>query len=324
MFLSVFWLVAGLVLILLGADWLTGGASAVARRLGINDLVIGLTIVAFGTSTPELVISVISAIHGNAPLAIGNNVGSNIFNILVIIGAVALISPIKVQKSVLNNEIPIVVLSSVVMLTMGCAPMLDGTPERVLTRVDGILLLIFFLLFMRYTFATARRTTDTDPAATTAENRQNYGWGKACLLIAGGFAALIFGGDRFVDGAASLARAIGISNAVIGLTIVAAGTSLPELATSIVAARKGENGMAIGNVIGSCVFNIFFILGTSATISPLPFGGITTVDLLVMLGASLLFWITGWFFRERTITRSEGALMLLCYIVYTAWLIINI
>lgn len=326
MMLSIFWLIAGLVLILLGADWLTDGASSVARRLGVSDLVIGLTVVAFGTSAPELVISVVSAIDGNASLAIGNNVGSNIFNILVIIGAVALLHPVRIRKNVMTTEIPIVVLSSLILLVMGCGPLLDGDPSRVLTRVDGILLLIFFLLFMRYTFATAHRSPDpaADPSAISSAARGRIGWLKASALIVAGLAALVFGGDRFVDGASSLARAIGVGDAVIGLTIVAAGTSLPELATSIVAARKGETGMAIGNVIGSCVFNIFLILGVSATIRPLPFGGISTADLLVLLGASLLFWIAGWFFRRRTITRPEGALMLLCYMAYTAWLIANV
>lgn len=325
MLLSVFWLIAGLTLILFGANWLTDGSSAVAKRFGVSDLVIGLTVVAFGTSTPELVISIVSALQGNAPLAIGNNVGSNIFNILVIIGAVAVMKPVKIGKSVMNNEIPIVVLSSFVLLVMGCAPLLDSAPDRILTRVNGIMLLVFFALFMRYTFATARRTPapSSDPTAANAASKGRLGMLKACGLIVAGLAALIFGGDKFVDGASDLARAMGVSDAVIGLTIVAAGTSLPELATSVVAARKGETGMALGNVIGSCIFNVFLILGASATIRPLPFGDITMTDLLVLLGASLLFWITGWFFKRRTITRSEGALMLACYIAYTAWLIIN-
>ena len=328
MILNILFLIGGLALILFGANWLTDGASAVARRLGVSDLIIGLTIVALGTSAPELAISIISAVDGNAPLAIGNVVGSNIFNILVIIGIVAMLKPIVITRSVMTTEIPLVTVSALVLLTMGCSTILDGTPERLVTRVDGILLLIMFGLFLRYMFATARSSQPTaaeaDPAALQAAEKSRGGTLKATAGIVGGLAALVFGGDKFVDGASGLASAMGVSDAVIGLTIVAAGTSLPELATSIVAARKGENGMAIGNVIGSCIFNILLILGTAATITPLPFGGISTIDLLVMTGASVMFWVFGWFFRERTITRVEGALMVLSYVGYTAWLIASL
>lgn len=328
MILNILFLIGGLALILFGANWLTDGASAVARRLGVSDLIIGLTIVALGTSAPELAISIISAVDGNAPLAIGNVVGSNIFNILVIIGIVAMLKPIVITRSVMTTEIPLVTVSALVLLTMGCGTILDGAPERLVTRVDGILLLIMFGLFLRYMFATARTPQPTaaeaDPAALQAAEKSRGGTLKATAGIVGGLAALVFGGDKFVDGASGLASAMGVSDAVIGLTIVAAGTSLPELATSIVAARKGENGMAIGNVIGSCIFNILLILGTAATITPLPFGGISTIDLLVMTGASVMFWVFGWFFRERTITRVEGALMVLSYVGYTAWLIASL
>lgn len=328
MILNILFLIGGLALILFGANWLTDGASAVARRLGVSDLIIGLTIVALGTSAPELAISIISAVDGNAPLAIGNVVGSNIFNILVIIGIVAMLKPIVITRSVMTTEIPLVTVSALVLLTMGCGTILDGAPERLVTRVDGILLLIMFGLFLRYMFATARSSQPTaaeaDPAALQAAEKSRGGTLKATAGIVGGLAALVFGGDKFVDGASGLASAMGVSDAVIGLTIVAAGTSLPELATSIVAARKGENGMAIGNVIGSCIFNILLILGTAATITPLPFGGISTIDLLVMTGASVMFWVFGWFFRERTITRVEGALMVLSYVGYTAWLIASL
>lgn len=328
MILNILFLIGGLALILFGANWLTDGASAVARRLGVSDLIIGLTIVALGTSAPELAISIISAVDGNAPLAIGNVVGSNIFNILVIIGIVAMLKPIVITRSVMTTEIPLVTVSALVLLTMGCSTILDGAPERLVTRVDGILLLIMFGLFLRYMFATARSSQPTaaeaDPAALQAAEKSRGSTLKATAGIVGGLAALVFGGDKFVDGASGLASAMGVSDAVIGLTIVAAGTSLPELATSIVAARKGENGMAIGNVIGSCIFNILLILGTAATITPLPFGGISTIDLLVMTGASVMFWVFGWFFRERTITRVEGALMVLSYVGYTAWLIASL
>lgn len=326
MLLDILILIGSLALILLGANWLTDGASAIARRLGVSDLIIGLTVVALGTSTPELVISIVSAVDGNAPLAIGNVVGSNLFNILVIIGVVALMRPVRITRSIMTTEIPLVAVSSAVLLVMGLAPELDGTAQRTLTRVDGLILLIMFALFMRYTFATARRTPDpsADPSAESGSAHRASGTLKAVGLIVAGLAGLVFGGDRFVDSASALARAIGISDAVIGLTIVAAGTSLPELAASVVAARKGETGMALGNVIGSCIFNVFLILGAAATITPLPFGGITLTDLIVLMGASMLFWVFGWFFRERTITRWEGGAMLACYVAYTAWLIASL
>ncbi len=325
MWLDIFWLVLGLVLILYGANLLTDGASAVAKRLGVSDLIIGLTVVAMGTSTPELVISIMAAVDGNASLAVGNVVGSNIFNILMILGITALIMPIKIKKSVMSNEIPMVVLSSLIMVVMGYSAMLDNTSESIITRTEGIFLLVFFLLFMRYMFASARRNKPTetkDPQAADGERLRQMSAFKAIIFIIAGLAGLIWGGDKFVDGATGIARLMGVSDAVIGLTIVAIGTSLPELATSVVAAIKKENGLAIGNVIGSNIFNVLLILGTAATISPLPFGGVTHLDLWVLMGASVLFWICGWFFDRHVINRAEGLLMLICYGAYMTYLVI--
>lgn len=325
MLLDTLLLVAGLALILFGANWLTDGGSGVARRFGISELVIGLTIVAFGTSAPELVISVVSALKGSAGLAIGNVVGSNTFNILMIIGVVALVRPIKVERGIMTNEIPLVMLSALALLACGNAHLLDGDPTDAVTRVDGILLLLFFAIFMRYTFSIAKETpapataTPQEPAPATAAVQPGI-WKSAGMIIAG-LAALVGGGDLFVDSASALASRLGVSDAIIGLTIVAAGTSLPELATSVVAAVKGRPGLAVGNVIGSCLFNIFFVLGVSAVIRPLPFGSIGNLDLLVMTGATLLFWLFGWIIGHRTITRSEGAILVLLYIAYTAVLI---
>lgn len=326
MILDIVWLVVGLVLILAGANFLTDGASSVAKRLGVSDLIIGLTVVAFGTSAPELSISIVAAINHNAELAVGNVVGSNIFNILVIIGITAMVRPIKIQKSVMTTELPMVLLSSIIMLIMGCGVILDGAAANVVTRVDGLFLLIFFLLFMRYTFASARNSDPAkrDPQSADGKKLSGMSVVRAILYIIGGLAALIWGGDRFVDGATGIARVMGVSEAVIGLTIVAVGTSLPELATSVVAAVKNEPGIAIGNVIGSNIFNVLLVLGASATIAPLPFGNISNVDLLTLVGASVLFLVFGQFFKERTITRVEGGVMFACYIAYTAYLIINI
>ncbi len=313
MLIDILFLIMGLALILGGASQLTDGAASVARRLGISELTVGLTVVAFGTSAPELVISLLAALDGNAAMAIGNVVGSNIFNILMILGVTALVRPIVVERSVMSMEIPMVVLSSVVMLMLGNEVMLDGAPANVVSRTDGIMLLVFFLLFMRYTLATAKNST-TSPEAEPIKEMPAW---RSALAIIGGLAALIFGGDLFVDGATGLARTIGMSDAVIGLTIVAAGTSLPELATSVAAALKGRPGIAIGNVIGSNIFNILMVLGVSATITPLPFGGIGNFDLLTLLGASLMFLLFARIIGTRTITRTEGLFMVLCYVAYT-------
>ncbi len=313
--IAIFWLVLGAVLIIWGADRLTDGASSLAKRMGMSDLIVGLTVVAFGTSAPELVISLISAIQGSSELAIGNVVGSNIFNVLVIIGATALISPIKVVKGLMLNEIPLVVLSSIVLLAIGLQPEVN--------RTDGIILLCFFAIFMRYVLAQASDSKGKPAAAVDEPSIPEMPLWKACMWVIVGLGCLVYGGDRFVAGASGIARVLGVGEAIIGLTIVAAGTSLPELAASIVAARKGHPDMAIGNVIGSNIFNIFLVLGTAATITPLPFGGITMFDLWILTGSSALFWLFGRFIGDKTITRLEGALLLLLYIVYTVALILK-
>lgn len=322
--MDIFWLLAGLILIIYGASALTDGASAIAKKWGVSDLVIGLTVVAFGTSAPELAISMISAIQGNAPMAIGNVVGSNIFNVFVIIGVVAIVKPIKVEKSIMVNEIPLVILSSVALLAVGCGDLLGVKGLRILQRPHGILLLLFFIIFMRYTFSQARHSVSGDPLEEKGELKREMPMWKATVWVAGGLAALVFGGDRFVSGASGIASSLGMSDALIGLTIVAAGTSLPELATSVTAAIKGKSGIAIGNVIGSNIFNIFFVLGVTGTVSPLPFGGISVFDLLVMTIAAILFWLLTWKFAERTIMRWEGALLVACYTAYITAQIVSL
>lgn len=322
MLLNIFFLLLGLGLILVGANALTDGASAMARRWGVSDLVIGLTVVAFGTSAPELAISIISAVNGSPAMAIGNVVGSNIFNVLVIIGVTAIFAPIKIQRSIMTNEIPLVILSALVLLTMGNGPLLDGAPRPMITRADGIILLFFFIIFMRYTFSQAKSDTALASEPENAPVKAMPLW-KALIWVIGGLAGLVYGGDRFVAGASGIASAFGVSDAIIGLTIVAAGTSLPELATSVTAALKGKSGMAVGNVIGSNIFNIFLVLGATATIRPLDFGGIGNLDLLVLTGACVLFWLFGWFFKQRTITRIEGIALTLCYLAYILVLILQ-
>lgn len=316
--LNILLLIGGLALILIGANGLTDGAAAVAKRFHISDLVIGLTIVAFGTSAPELVISVISALHGSAELAIGNVVGSNIFNVLVIVGCTALVLPIQIGEGTLSKEIPFVILASLVLFVCANDVMLDGAATNVIDRSDGLLLLAFFLIFMSYTFAIARSGTAEEAEGEKVKSMPVW---KSTVYIVGGLAGLIFGGQFFVDGASGIARSLGVSESMIGLTLVAVGTSLPELATSIAAALKKKPGIAIGNVIGSNLFNIFFVLGCSATVFPLPMGRINNFDLWVMIASAMLFWLVGWFFKKRTITRVEGGLLVVCYIVYTAYLI---
>lgn len=320
--MDILWLLLGLVLILVGANALTDGASAIARRWGVSDLVIGLTVVAFGTSAPELAISLVSALQGSAPMAIGNVVGSNIFNVLVIIGVVAIVRPIKVERSIMVNEIPLVILASLALLAIGCGDVLGVAGERELIRPEGIMLLLFFVIFMRYTFAQARTAAPGDPSEAEGASKAAMPMWKAAVWVVGGLAGLVYGGDRFVAGASGIAASLGMSDALIGLTIVAAGTSLPELATSVTAAVKGKPGIAVGNVIGSNIFNIFFVLGVTGSLCQLPFGGISELDLVVMTLSAILFWLFAWKIAVRTITRAEGALMLACYIAYIAYQII--
>lgn len=323
MIIDILLLIVGLVLILGGANYLTDGAAAVARRFGMSDLMVGLTIVAFGTSAPELTISIMSAIDGNTGIAIGNVVGSNIFNTLVIIGAVAVARPIKITGGIMSKEIPLVVLSAAALLAMGSSKWLDGTTP-VISRVDGILLLLFFAIFMRYVFSQSKqKMPETSENSNETRPMQMALW-KSVIFIIGGLAALIYGGDLFVDKASAIASSLGVSDAIIGLTIVAMGTSLPELATSLTAAIKGNSGIAIGNVIGSNIFNIFLVLGCSATIRPLPFGAISEIDLLVLFASCVLFWIFGWFFGNRTINRAEGGLLVAGYIAYMIYLVADV
>ena len=314
-------LIGGLLLILLGANGLTDGAASIAKRFNIPSIVIGLTIVAFGTSTPELTVSISSAMKGSSDIAIGNVVGSNIFNILFIVGCTSLVAPIVITRNTLRKEIPLCILSSVVLLVIANDVLLDKGASNILSTTDGILLLCFFLIFLSYTFAIA---LDGKSQATDEENNiKQMPMLKSVLFIIGGLCGLVYGGQLFVDGAINIARSLGVSESVIGLTLVAGGTSLPELATSIVAALKKNPEIAIGNVIGSNLFNIFFILGCSATITPMNILGITNIDLLVLVGASILMWFFGLFFAKRTINRPEGAFFVLCYVAYTVFLIYN-
>ena len=311
-------LVGGLLLILWGANALTDGAASVAKRFQISNLVIGLTIVAFGTSAPEFVISFLSSFNGSAGLAIGNVVGSNVFNCLMIVGVTAVVAPIPVGKGTLAKEIPLCVLSAIVLFLCANDVLLDGGASNVISRSDGLMLLCFFAIFVGYTFAIAKNGNGEDEG----EIRSFPMW-KSVLFILLGLGALIGGGQLFVNGASGIARSLGVSESVIGLTLVAGGTSLPELATSVSAALKKNPGIAIGNVIGSNLFNAFAVLGASATICDLPLGGITNFDFVTFIVASILLWIAGFFMGKRIITRPEGIFLVLCYVGYTTYLIMQ-
>jgi K+-dependent Na+/Ca+ exchanger related-protein len=313
--MDILFLLGGLVLILLGANGLTDGAASVAKRFNIPSIVIGLTVVAFGTSTPELTVSVSSAIKGSSDIAIGNIVGSNIFNTLMIVGCTALVAPIAITRNTLRKEIPLCVLSSVILLICANDIIFDKNNVNVLSVTDGLLLLCFFAIFLGYTFAIASAGNDSD-----TEIKLLSGW-KSGLFIIGGLAGLIVGGQLFVDGASGIARSMGVSESVIGLTLVAGGTSLPELATSVVAALKKNPEIAIGNVIGSNLFNVFFVLGCSAAITPMNLGDITNFDLLTLLVSGILLWFFGLFFAKRKITKIEGMILVLCYITYVVVLL---
>ncbi len=313
-------LIIGLVLILVGANALTDGASAIARRFNISDLVIGLTIVAFGTSMPELVVSTMSAINGSGDMALGNIVGSNLFNILVILGATALVRPIHVERSTITRDVPFVLLSSLVVCFVALDVFIDGAETCVVTRSEGLMLLGLFAIFLRYTFAIAHNGTDDQPEEGTVKH---LSLPMGVLYSIGGLVGLVVGGQLFVDGATDIARWLGVSEAVIGLTILAGGTSLPELAASIVAALKGKGDMAIGNVVGSCIFNVFLIIGTSATIAPMNIVGLSLLDFGMLVGASVLFLLFARFYKDRTITRVEGSLLLAVYVAYIAYLVSN-
>lgn len=317
MFISIISFIAGIVLVIKGADWLTEGASALARRYGISELVIGLTIVALGTSLPELVISTGAALKGSSGIALGNIIGSNIFNGLLILGVAALIAPIRFNARMLTREIPFNLLASIVLLLVSGSMLLGGGEGEYVTRYSGLLLLCFLAIFVRYTFS----ITGTDEGEEDEHERLSVA--KIIFFILIGLAALIFGGNLFVDGATALARVVGLSEAVIGITIVSAGSSLPELAVSVNAARKGNVGIALGNVLGSNILNIFLILGCSATISPIALDGFSFVDFYVLLASSLLIYAVTRFGGKAIITRIEGAVLVAAYVAYTAYLIMR-
>ena len=307
MTLSIAYILIGIIAVLWGADKFTDGAAAIARKMNIPEIVIGLTIVAMGTSAPELFTSVVSALKGSTGLALGNIVGSNIFNSLLIVGAAAAVAPISISQATIVKDIPFALVSSL-LLTAVC---LDGN----LTRIDSLLLLIGFALFLAYTLQIARNGKTED-----SKTEKSQALWKSILFIIIGLGCLIVGSNLFVSGASTVAEQLGVSEAIIGLTIVAGGTSLPDLATSIISARKGQSGIAIGNVVGSNVFNILAILGITGFISPMTnLGGITTIDLTMLILSIILVWAMS--FTKYKIERWEGSMLIVIFSFYLGWLI---
>ena len=315
--LQVLLLIGGLALIVFGADWLVDGASGIARRFGLSEFVIGLTIVGMGTSAPEMVVSFIGAFQGNADIAIGNVVGSNIMNTLLILGVTALILPMAITPSNWKRDIPMNILITVLLIVLGLEYTIFRFGTNGLSRVDGGILIALFIGYMILSFKGNKPDEEDSPA-------KQRSIGMCLLLIVAGIAGLAFGGKLFVNNATELARALGVSDKFIAITILAGGTSMPELATCVVAAAKKKGQLALGNIIGSNVFNILLILGGSALISPLSFDHITYVDLGVLLVSALALLTAGFVGRKKVIDRLDGGLFLLIWAAYMAYLIYNL
>lgn len=304
-------ILAGLTVVLWGANSFTDGAGALARKFNVSELVIGLTVVALGTSAPELSVSLMAQLNGASGMAVGNVIGSNIFNTLAIVGVTSMVAPILITKETVRRDMPWCVLAAALLFAF-------IQWDNVISRLEAIVMLLCFAVFMFFTFRNSK--AEQEETAATTDTAKIKLW--VCLLrIVAGLAALIIGSRLFVNGASDVASALNVSDAVIGLTVAAWGTSLPELATSVSAARKGQSGLAIGNVVGSNIFNILFILGLTGTVRSIDAGGFTLVDLIVMLASVPLLWL---FTRTKyRVSRWEGAVLTLVFAVYTVWLVLN-
>ena len=304
-------LLVGLGLVVLGADWLVNGASSIARRAGISEFVIGLTIVGFGTSCPELVVSLTGAIEGNSDISVGNVVGSNIFNVLFILGLTAMVLPVGMTDKNRRIDIPITLGVTILLIILGITGSMSGPG---ISRWEGVLMLLVFSAYLFHCFKSDSKDEFSETQQATLSIT------KSIALTLTGLAGLIFGGDLFVDSATALARQIGVSDKFIAVTILAGGTSLPELATSLVAAIKGKEQLALGNILGSNVFNAMMILGLSSVITPLSFASMTIVDIITLVLSAVLLLIWAYTGRKNRIDRREGAAMLLCYVAYNVFL----
>ena len=318
MTLQIVLLICGLLLILFGANYLVDGSSSIARRFGLSEFVIGLTIVGIGTSTPEMVVSFIAAFQGQSEIALGNVIGSNIFNILMILGITSLISPLTMSKENRITDIPINILVTGALLLIWAVHSVLGIGANEISRFEGALMLIAFVAYLWMMFRSGSNSEEE-----SAEDTKNYSNGASILMIIGGLACLIGGGKLFVNSATAIAQYLNLSEKLIAITIMAAGTSLPELATCIVAARKGRNQMALGNVLGSNISNILLIVGGAAVISPLSLASISWVDLSVVMIASIVLLVSAYTIKKDRIDRREGLLFILIEVAYMIWLCIN-
>lgn len=315
MTLDLILLILGLVILIKGADLLVDGASSLANKMGVSALVIGLTVVAFGTSAPELVVNILASIKNTPDIAIGNIIGSNIANILLILGIAAVIYPLAVKRGTVWKEIPLAFLAMWIVALSANDILIEGSGWAGLTRIDGFILISFFLIFLYYTFEISK------VSSTTAEKIKTFKFSESIVMIIGGLAALILGGKWVVDGAIAMAKYFDLSEALIGLTIVAVGTSLPELATSAVAAYKHNADIAVGNIVGSNIFNIFWILGLSAVMRPLPFSAALNTDVLVGMIATILLFMFMFVGKKHTLERWQGYLFVAIYVIYITYLI---
>lgn len=319
MLLEIVLLLVGLALVVFGADYLVEGSSSVARRFGLSEFVIGLTIVGMGTSAPEMVVSFIGAIQGNSDISIGNVVGSNIFNTLLILGLTALILPISVSPENKKRDVPMNIIVTVLLIVLGLEHRFFGIGVDGLSRFDGGILIVLFAAYMWWSFS--QKTSAPEENAGNASSRNIW---LSLLMILGGLAALIGGGHLFVNSATSIAKDLGISDKFIAITILAGGTSMPELATCIAAAVKKKGQLALGNIIGSNIFNILLILGGSALINPLSFTGITDIDLAALMVSALALLSACFIGKKNQIDRLDGSVFLLLFAAYMSYLIINL
>ncbi len=316
-YLSIAFIVIGLCLLIAGAEALVRGAASIAKKMGIPQLAIGLTIVAFGTSTPELAVNLFSAFRGNPDIAIGNVIGSNIANILLILGISSAIQPLQIKSSTIFREIPFALLASILVYTMGNDAFFDNAPYSAITRTDGFALLGLFVVFMFYIYGLAKKR-EIEP-----EDVAQYTYARSILFTLAGLVLLVIGGKVLVDGAVSLARQSGLSEAFIGLTIVAVGTSLPEMATSVVASIHRHHDIAIGNIVGSNIFNIFFVLGITGSILNLPFNRFVNMDVIVSILSTALLFTFAFAGRRQAIERWHGLFFVLLYGAYVLYLVMR-
>jgi cation:H+ antiporter len=315
MIIALLFIVVGLAVLVKGADYLVMGSASIAKRFGVSSLVIGLTVVAFGTSLPELTVSVMASLKGNSDIALGNVVGSNTANILLILGVTSLLGLIPVARSTVWKEIPFSLLAIVLVGLLGADVFFGQGNANVISQADGVVLIFFFILFLYYIAGISKNEENTDTGIKKYTNT------KSVIMIGGGLAGLMIGGRFFVDGAVQIAQILGMSERVIGLTIVAIGTSMPEFVTSIVAARKGQNDIAVGNIVGSNIFNIFWILGLSAIIKPVQIAEASFADIYMCIGATLLLFLALFIGRKNNLERWQGILFVMVYASYLTYLI---